>query len=289
MTALATPFMTGGVDERAFVSHAAWQVDQGSDALVIGTPTGEAPTLTDRERERLIAQAAAVASGRVPILAGIVTNCTARAIEQANTARRAGAGAMIVWMPPYNRPTQEGLYRHVDAIARAVDLPLIVGNDASRTAVPLTPETADRLAALEPVVGFVDAHSRPARSSSGSPAKRIDLFTSSDDASLSCRIEGGAGTLSIAANIAPRLCASLHDACRAGDWFRAAEIQLRLRPLVKALALEPDPAPVKYALFLVRHHFSPMLRLPMVDVSSRTARAIAAAMAGLRDDIEFQP
>lgn len=290
IVALATPFTAHHhLDERAFVDLVAWQIEEGSDALAVCTATGEAPTLTSGERRRIVEIAAETAGGCAPVLAAIVANCTRQAVEEARSAKGAGADALIVAVPAYNKPTQDGIVRHVEAIARAAGLPILVQNDPARCVTELKPETAARLARLEAVSGFVDTSGELTRillASLGS-GKPLDLFTASDAVSAPFALAGGSGTLSVVANVAPRLCAELQRACRTGELARATAIQRRLHPLASALALETDPIAVKYALFLLREHFSPALRLPLVAASCATARMVAAALEGLRGEVAY--
>lgn len=287
VVALATPFSRHGIDERAFAELVTWQVEQGSAALAVGTVTGEAPTLAGHERDRLVALAAEVAAGRVPVIAGISVSCTSEAVRQACAARLAGADALLVSVPPYSRPGQEGIYRHVEAIAVACSLPILVRNDPGRTRVEVTADTASRLARLGGVVGFVEAADAPSRPVRHAGARPLCLLTATDAAAAPFALAGGSGTLSVVANVTPRLCADLHAACRAGAPDRANAIQGRLAPLIGALALEACPSAVKYALFLMRGHFNPLPRLPLVLLSCEASRHVAAALEGLRDEIHY--
>ncbi len=277
-TALVTPFQHDRIAQKTFADFVDWQIDDGARGLVTGGALGEAATLSPRERLRLVEIAVETADGRVPVIAATGTNCTAETIELTRAAQAAGASAALVVAPYYSRPGQEGLFRHFCAVAREVDLPLLVENDPGRTAIDVTPDTMARLAAIPNIVGmadWTDASRRP-----GSPAlpeNFIRLDCEDDSAALS-RLAGGRGALSAVANLAPRLAAELHRAADAADWPRAAALQRRLRPLFDALSREEGPGPIKYALSLLRPGFAPHLRLPLVAIRHETAGAIVAAL-----------
>jgi 4-hydroxy-tetrahydrodipicolinate synthase len=284
LTALPTPFEKDDIAEKAFADLVAWQIERGGEGLVVGGVTGEAPTLSPRERRRLIEIAVEAASRRVPIVAATGTNCTRETIALTRAAEAAGATAALIATPYYNKPNQEGLYRHFREIANAVGMPLILENDPSRTCVEITPETLARLAATPNIVGIEDVTCDLSRFSvhSLSSAPNFIRWSGDDSASLLFRMAGGTCSVSIMANVVPRLWADMQQACEAGDWNRARSIQTRLKPLVAALQLETSPGPVKYALSLAHPWFSPTMRLPLVAVSQRTACAIASALKELR-------
>ncbi|TGD98038.1 4-hydroxy-tetrahydrodipicolinate synthase [Methylobacterium nonmethylotrophicum] len=283
LTALVTPFAAGGtrLDERALGDLVAWQVGQGTEGLVVGGPTGEGPTLTEQERDRALRVVLEAAGGRVPVIAAAGSNCTRTAIGLTRAAALAGADAALMVTPSYNRPMQEGLYRHCAAIAGAVALPLLLHADPARTGIECRPETLARLAALPGIVGLVDATGDLARlglaEQAAGPGFRL---LSGDDATAAAHAAmGGQGCVSVVANLAPGPCAALQRAARAGDHAGARAIQARLRPLVAALARESDPGPVKLALALLRPGCAPDLRLPLVRPRPETEAAIAAALA----------
>lgn len=288
ITALATPFLDHGIDEKAFEEFVSWQIAEGSKALAACTVIGEGPTLQAREYRRLIEIAAATSAGRVPVLAGINANCTARGCEQAEVARSAGADALIVPTPAYNKPSQEGIFRHVETITQA-GLPIFVQNIPDRTNIELTVGTMERLARLQGVVGFIDGSGQVTGSTLSvlSMGKRLDLLTPRDAAAVSFNFAGGSGALSVVANIAPRLCARLQRACAREEWKAASEIQEKLQPLCRAIDQDGSPAPLKYALFLMRPHFNPQLRLPLVEATCGVRRMVAAALAGLKSEVAF--
>jgi 4-hydroxy-tetrahydrodipicolinate synthase len=284
LTALATPFEHDNIAERAFADLVAWQIEQGSEGLVVGGVTGEAPTLSPEERRRLIEIAVETASRRVPIVAATGTNCTRETIALTQAAEAAGATAALIVTPYYNKPNQEGLYRHFREIANAVGIPLIVENDPSRTRVEIRPETLAKLAEMPNIVGIEDVTCDLSRFSvhSLSSAPNFIRWSGDDSASLLFRMAGGSSSVSVVANVVPRLWADMQRACDAGDWSGARSIQTRLKPLVAALQLETNPGPVKYALSLAHPWFSPTMRLPLVAVSQQTARAIDSALKELK-------
>ncbi len=283
ITALATPLASDGVDETAFAEFVEWQVQQGTNGLVPCGTTGEGPTLTARERERLIRICVDVASGRLPVIAGTGTNCTATTIEQTRAAKNCGADAALVVTPYYNKPSQEGLYRHYAAVASAVDLPILLYNVPTRTAVDLQVVTVERLAAIPSIIGIKDATGDSGRpTATALAAGRGFVQLSGDDANaVAFNFAGGRGCVSVASNVAPALCADLQHACRRNDWVKARMLHDRLRPLIAALALDMNPGPIKYALSLVRSGFDRRPRLPLVSVCKPAALEIKAALLRL--------
>ena len=283
LTALATPFEHDDIAEKAFADLVAWQIEQGSEGLVVGGVTGEAPTLFLQERRRLIEIAVETASRRVPIVAATGTNCTRQTIALTQAAEAAGATAALIVTPYYNKPDQEGIYRHFREVANSVGIPLILENDPSRTCVEIRPDTLAKLAAAPNIVGIEDVTCDLSRFSahSLSSAPNFIRWSGDDSASLLFRMAGGTCSVSVVANVVPRLWADMQQACAVGDWSRAKSIQTRLKPLVTALQLETNPAPVKYALSLAHPWFSPTMRLPLTSVSRQTACAIASALKDL--------
>lgn len=285
LTALVTPFAPGArqLDERAFARFVDWQIEEGTEGLVVAGTTGEAPTLTATEHDRLLRVAVEVAAGRVPVVAGTGTNCTRSSIELTRSAQAAGADAALLVTPYYNKPMQEGLYRHFAAIAGSVDLPLILYNVPCRTGVDLAPDTLARLAAIPSIVGIKDATGdlgRPMATARAAGAGFLQL-SGHDATAAGFNLAGGRGCISVVANVAPRLCADLQRACRDGDFRTAAAIQARLAPLVSALERETNPGPIKLALSLLRPDVSAGLRLPLAAPAPVTAAVVAEALEAL--------
>ncbi len=281
-TALVTPFRDGRLDEKAFQDFVAWQIAEGSQGLVPVGTTGESPTLTHDEHKRVVELCVEAAAGRVPVIAGTGSNSTHEAIDFTRHAKEAGADAALVVTPYYNKPTQEGMYQHFKAIHDAADLPLVIYNIPGRCVIDMSVETMARLAALPNIVGVKDATNdlaRPLRTRLAIGADFCQL--SGEDATIMAFLaQGGHGCISVTANVAPRLCARLHDAWRAGDIATASDIRDRLMPLHAALFAETSPAPVKYAVSLLGKAGGE-LRLPLVEVTERTKEQVRAALAGL--------
>ncbi len=286
ITALLTPFANGGIDEKAYQAFVEWQVQEGSHGLVPCGTTGESPTLSHDEHERVIDLCIEAAAGRVPVIAGTGSNSTAEAISLTQHAEKAGADAALVVTPYYNKPNQAGLYAHYKAVADAVDLPIIVYNVPPRTAVDIAAETLARLARdCSNIIGVKDA-----TADLGRPLEMRRLLQGNDfcqlsgeDATVVAFLSGGGqGCISVTSNVAPRLCAQMHEAWQRGDTAVAQEINDRLYPLHKALFVEPSPAPVKYAASLLEK-CSAAARLPLTEVVDATKTTVRDAMvhAGL--------
>ncbi|PSJ65770.1 4-hydroxy-tetrahydrodipicolinate synthase [Kumtagia ephedrae] len=282
MTALVTPFSKSEVDLDGLARLVRWQIDGGIDGLVACGTTGEAPTLSSEERLAVIRTCVDAAGGKVPVVAGTGSNGTDATIAATAAAEAAGADAALVVTPYYNKPTQEGLFRHFEAVARAVSIPIIAYNVPSRTGVDLLPATVERLADVPGIVGLKDATgdlSRPQRF----PATLRDrflLFSGHDATAFDFNTMGGSGTISVVANVAPRLCADMHEACRNGDHHRARMIHHSLRPMIAALEMETNPIPVKYALQLMLG-LKADLRLPLTEALPETREAVRAAILAL--------
>ncbi len=283
--ALVTPFRAGAVDETAFQDLVAWQIAEGSSALVPCGTTGESPTLSHAEHKRVVELCIEAAAGQVPVIAGTGSNATAEAIALTQHAETAGAQAALLVTPYYNKPTQEGLYQHFKATHDATALPLILYNIPPRSVIDMTVETLARLAALPRIVGIKDATNDLARPLLMRAAIGEDFaYLSGEDATtVAFLAQGGHGCISVTANVAPGPCAALHRAWQAGDLATVAALRDRLAPLHHALFLESSPAPVKYALSLLGR-CSAEVRLPLAPLRPATEAAIEAAMAaaGLR-------
>ena len=285
MTALITPFRDGALDEEAFRALVDWQIEQGTNGLVPVGTTGESPTLSHGEHRRVVELCVEVADGRVPVIAGAGSNATAEAVDLARHAQEAGADAVLVVTPYYNRPTQEGLYRHFAAIDAAVDIPIFIYNIPPRSVVDMSVETMARLYRdCRNIVGLKDATANLTRASQQRIAMGPDFIQLSgeDATALGFNAHGGVGCISVTANVAPRLCAQFQAACGRGDFAGALEIQDRLMPLHTALFLEASPAPVKYAASLL-NRARDEVRLPLAPISDATRAAVREAMqhAGL--------
>lgn len=285
ITALVTPFLDGKVDEEAYTSLVEWQIAEGSHGVVPCGTTGESPTLSHAEHKRLVERTVEVARGRVPVIAGAGSNSTDEAIDFSRHAQAAGADALLIVAPYYNKPTQEGLYQHFRAIDAEVSLPIIVYNIPPRSVIDISVDTLARLRRdCRNVVGVKDATANLLRPSLERMAcgRDFNLLSGEDGTALGYMAHGGHGCISVTANVAPRLCAQFQTACLSGDFRRALELQDRLMPLHRALFLETNPAGPKYALWRLGRMRRDM-RLPLVTVSLGVKAEIDLAMrhAGL--------
>jgi len=282
--ALVTPFAAGRVEEAIFRDFVAWQIEQGSNALVPCGTTGEAATLSTDEHRRVVEIAVEVAGGRVPVIAGCGSNNTAHAIELTRIAKDSGANAALHVPPYYNRPNQDGIYAHLAAVAE-LGIPVMLYNVPSRTITDISVETMARLARLPNVVGVKDATGNLARVSAQRQACGADFcqLSGNDDMALGFNAMGGVGCISVTANVAPKLCSEFQRATREGRWDEALALQDRLYPLHAALFSDASPGPVKYAVSRVRDGFPTELRAPMTEPSEASRKAVDASLehAGL--------
>jgi 4-hydroxy-tetrahydrodipicolinate synthase len=284
LTALVTPFRDGVVDEDAFRAHVNWQIENGTHGLVPVGTTGESPTLSHEEHKRVVESCIAEAKGRVPVVAGAGSNSTAEAVDFSRHAEKAGADAVLIVTPYYNKPTQEGLYQHFKAINDAIGIPIIIYNIPPRSVIDMSVETMKRLYELKNIAGVKDATANVARTSLQRQAMGEDFIQLSgeDATALGFMAHGGHGCISVTSNVAPRACSEMQEACLAGDYKSALRVQDRLMPLHTALFIETNPSPAKYALSALGR-MSDEVRLPMVPVSEGTKQTVRAAMvhAGL--------
>lgn len=281
-SALPTPFKRELIDEDAFASFCEWQIRQGISALVVNGTTGEAPTLSLREQRRLVRIAVVVARGQVPVIAGAGSNATSHAIEIAHEAEEAGADGLLVVTPYYNKPSQEGVYRHFRAIHDATGLPLFLYDVPCRTGMTLAIDTICRLAALPRIVGLKDASADLTRPQTlrrllGEPFR---LFSGDDATALDFMGLGGNGCISVLSNVVPKLCHRLHLGCAAGEQVEARLLEGQLRPLAAALFAESNPVPVKWALGLMGL-MCPEVRLPLCEPAEATRVAVRKALLHL--------
>ncbi len=283
-TALITPFKDGAVDAEAFQRLCAWQIEEGTDALIPVGTTGESPTLSHEEHKKVVELCIEVAKGKRPIIAGTGSNSTVEAIELTRHAQQAGADAALIVTPYYNKPTQEGLYGHFSAIHDATDIPILIYNIPGRSVIDMTVETMARLAELPRIVGVKDASNdltRPARTRLAIDADFSQL--SGEDATIMAFLgTGGHGCISVTANVAPGPLSRMHRAWQAGDYPEALSIHDRLQPLHAALFAESSPAPVKFAASLLGLCENEV-RLPLATIKPETEGLVRDAMvsAGL--------
>ncbi|WP_372893101.1 4-hydroxy-tetrahydrodipicolinate synthase [Rhodosalinus sp.] len=280
LPALVTPFRDGAVDHAALERLVDWHVAEGSHGLVAVGTTGESPTLTHEEHEAVVEAVVRFAAGRFPVIAGTGSNNTDEAVRFTRHAARVGADAALVVTPYYNKPTQAGMIAHFRALHDCADLPIIIYNIPGRSAVDMTPETMAELAQLPRIIGVKDATGDLDRVCRQRMLCGPDfLQISGEDATAhGFNAQGGRGCISVTANVAPRLCAQLQEACLANDYARALEIQDRLMPLHKAIFAEPGLVGAKYGLSVLEI-CAPETRLPLVEL---TEDAQARVRQGMR-------
>lgn len=278
-TALVTPFRDGAVDEAAFRQLVNWQIDQGTSGLIPVGTTGESPTLSHDEHKRVVEICIDENKGRAQVIAGAGSNSTAEAIDFARHAEGAGADALLVVTPYYNKPTQDGLKRHYTMIADAVSIPVIIYDIPGRSVVRMADETMAELASHPNITGVKDATADLAR-----PTKLLNLIgpgfsqlSGEDATALAYLAAGGHGCISVTANVAPGLLAEMHQAFQAGNIKRAMEINALLMPLHDALFCESSPGPVKYALGLMGM-MEDGLRPPLGEIAETSKETVKAAL-----------
>jgi len=282
MTAVVTPFRDGRVDFDALGKLVDWQIQAGVDGLVAVGTTGESATLDVKEHVDVIAHVVKVAAGRVPVVAGAGGNATSEALELTAASESAGADALLHVTPYYNRPTQEGLYRHFEAIARATKLPIILYNVPSRTACDLLPDTVERLAPIDNIVAIKEATGNLARATElvARVGDRMTVLSGDDATCFPLYAVGARGVISVVSNVAPAQMAQMWDAARAGQWDRARALHFELRVLNHLLFVETSPAPVKAALALMGRCTNE-IRLPLVPATAATVEALRTHLKSL--------
>lgn len=283
--ALITPMKDGKVDETAFRKLVNWQIAEGSSGLVPCGTTGESPTLSHDEHRRVIEICVEEARGRVPVIAGTGSNATDEAIALTRHAKAVGCDAVLSVTGYYNKPSQEGQYRHFMAVAEAVDIPILLYNIPGRAIVEISVETMARLSKHKNIIGVKDATANLMRPSRERLACGPDwlLISGEDGTAMGYNAHGGSGCISVTANVAPRLCAEFQAATLAGDFAKAREYQDRLMPLHDAMFCEPSPAPAKYGVSLLGL-CTPDVRLPLVEATDAARALVKSAMqkAGLK-------
>ncbi|MDR0578663.1 MAG: 4-hydroxy-tetrahydrodipicolinate synthase [Candidatus Accumulibacter sp.] len=285
IVAIVTPMHEdGSLDLPCLRRLIDFQIREGTNAIVIVGTTGESPTVDVEEHQELIRVAVEHAAGRIPVIAGTGANSTREAVEMTLFAKKVGADAALSVVPYYNKPTQEGLYRHFKAVAEAVDIPLIVYNVPGRTVADLSTETALRLARIPNVVGIKDATSNMDRGAEliNRAPRGFSVYSGDDATACALMLLGGKGNISVVANAAPRLVSDMCAAALAGDAVRARELNFRMSGLSRQLFCEANPIPVKWAcqqLGLIEAG----IRLPLTPLSPECHERVRAAMrqAGL--------
>src|SRR5712675_1189763 len=283
-TALVTPFKHDSVDEAAFRALVDWQIAEGTNGLVPVGTTGESPTLSHDEHKQVVEWCVEQAKGKVPVVAGTGSNSTREAVELSQHAEEAGANAVLVVTPYYNKPTQEGLYQHYKAINDAIGIPIIIYNIPGRSVIDMSVETMKRLYELRNIAGVKDATANMVRVSQQRAAlgEGFNQLSGEDATALGFMAHGGDGCISVTSNVAPRLCAEFQSACLRGDYAAALVLQDKLMPLHQNLFIETNPAPAKYALSILSK-IADTVRLPTVPLGEKSKAAVRDAMvhAGL--------
>ncbi len=278
LTAMITPFRDGELDEERLKKNIEFQISSGVDGLVPVGTTGESPTLSFREHERVIEITVEVAAGRVPVVAGTGANSTSEALELHAFAKKAGANACLSVNPYYNKPTQEGLYRHFMTLADKVDLPIVLYNIPGRTGITMTAQTVARLRKHPNIVAIKEATGIIDMTSEIRSLCDITVLSGDDTLTLPLMAIGAAGVISVASNLVPAMVKKLTSLAMAGDFMEAAKIHHMLFPLVKSLFLEGNPVGIKYAMQAAEMDTGE-LRLPLWPASEATRKTIESCMA----------
>ncbi|WP_019219706.1 4-hydroxy-tetrahydrodipicolinate synthase [Bartonella florencae] len=289
ITALITPFDDkGAIDEKAFCNFIEWQIAQGINGVSPVGTTGESPTLSHEEHKQVIELCVKQVAKRIPVVAGAGSNSTSEAVELAQHAQKAGADAVLVVTPYYNRPNQVGLYKHFSSIAKAISIPIIIYNIPGRSVIDMAVETMrDLCQNFKNIIGVKDATSKIERVSEQREkcGKNFIQLSGDDSTALGFNAHGGVGCISVSSNVAPKLCTELQAACLRGDYKTALELNDRLMPLNRAVFIEPSPAGIKYAAGKLGICGS-AVRSPIVPLTDTTKEIIDAALchAGLLKD-----
>jgi 4-hydroxy-tetrahydrodipicolinate synthase len=280
IVAIVTPMNAdGSLDFEGLNQLIDWHIAEGTDSIVIAGTTGESATVSVEEHCALIKATVAHAKGRIPIIAGAGANSTAEAIKLTRFAKEAGADATLQVVPYYNRPTQEGMYQHFKAIAEAVDLPVILYNVPGRTVADMSNETILRLAAIPNIIGVKDATGNIGRGYDllRLAPKSFAVYSGDDPTAMALMLGGGAGNISVTANVAPRDMADMCRAAIAGGIAKAVELNNKMFPLHQKLFIEPNPVPVKWALAEMGK-MPAGIRLPLVPLAAECHEAVRAAL-----------
>jgi len=292
ITALITPFTKdGAVDWPAFDNFVEWQIDQGCHGVVPCGTTGESPTLTHEEHKKIVRRCVEIVNKRVPVIAGTGSNNTAEALELTAEAKRDGADAALIVTPYYNKPSQDGLYAHYKKLNDEIGFPILIYNIPGRSVIDISNETVARLAELPHIIGIKDATADLARPLDLRHRLGDDFcqLSGEDGTTMAFLAQGGHGCISVTSNVAPALCAQMHEAWQKADLKKAEAYRDRLAPLHKALFAETSPAPVKYAVHVLGLA-GETVRLPLVSVSESCRAQVDQALnfAGLAQQIPLK-
>jgi len=281
-TALITPFSNGKLDERAFQAFVEWQISEGVHGLVPCGTTGESPTLSHDEHNRVVDLCIEVAKGRVPVMAGTGSNSTEEAIMMTRHAKEAGAEGALIVAPYYNKPAQEGIYQHYKAIHDAVEIPIVIYNIPGRSVINITDDTLARLLALPNIVGVKDATGDLARPYTlrEKVKKPIALMSGEDMTAVAFNASGGVGCISVTSNIMPKRCAEVQNACLSGSYAQALKLHDEIVSLHNIMFCETSPGPVKFAASLMGK-CKPDVRLPLVQPGENSKKQITEVLKNL--------
>jgi len=279
LVAIVTPFKKGKVDEKALGDLIDWQIAQGTHGIVPCGTTGESATLTHEEHERVVAFTIEASKGRVPVIAGTGSNSTDEAITLTKHAKKAGADGALLITPYYNKPTQEGLYRHYKAVAEAVDLPIVLYNIPGRTSVNMLPPTVARLSSFKNIVAIKEGSGSLQQVSDiiQTCGERMTVLSGDDALTLPMMALGARGVITVTANIVPKDMANMTDAFAAGKLAEARKLHYKMSPLFAALFYETNPIPVKEALGMMGR-CTAELRLPLCPMASDTREKLSRAL-----------
>lgn len=277
MVALVTPFKNGKIDEKTLVSLVGRQIKAGTDGIVPVGTTGESPTLSFKEHERVIEIVVEAARGKVPVVAGTGSNSTEEAIELTRFAKKAGADGALMVVPYYNKPTQEGLYRHYEAVARAVNIPIILYNIPGRSGVNMTPETIARLSKIPTIVAVKESTGNMDQASHILSLCDITVLSGDDSLTLPLMALGAKGVISVIANVIPEAVSEMVDAYSAGNFEKAKSLHYKIFPLCRAMFIETNPIPVKRAMKYLGL-CGDELRLPLCPIQPQNDKILVQAM-----------
>lgn len=279
LVAIVTPFSNGRVNHKALADLVRWHVAEGTQGIVVNGTTGEAPTLAADEQEATLKTVLHAARRRIPVVAGVGSNDTAKTVAQVKRVARLGPDGLLVITPYYNRPVQEGLYRHFEAVAKAVKSPIVVYHIPGRTGVTLTVETVSRLMAFKSIVAIKEASGdlRFAMDLRTRIGSRLAVLSGEDPLNLPLASIGACGAISVVANVVPRLMARMFAAAFENDFATAAGLHLEMLDLHRAMFCETNPIPVKAALAMMGR-IGPELRLPLTPLPSDKARTVRGVL-----------
>jgi 4-hydroxy-tetrahydrodipicolinate synthase len=277
ITALVTPFKKGGIDEKALVRIVKHQIASGTDGLVPVGTTGESPTLSHEEHHRVIEIVVDAAAKKVPVIAGTGSNSTQEAVSLTRFAKKAGAQGALLAAPYYNKPTQEGLYRHYAAVAKSVDLPIVLYNIPGRSVVNISPETVARLSKISNIVAIKEASGSMDQTSHILSLCGIDVLSGDDSLTLPLLSLGAKGVISVLSNILPQAVSEMVDAYFAGDHDRARKAHYKMFPLCRAMFIETNPIPIKRSMQLLGF-CDDALRLPLCEMNPGNEKILIKAL-----------